>query len=151
AQIADAICKPERDGLFTRPIFTGEQLIVGALEFRAAAVLHQRDEDRMDLALDRLEPRDVIGVFGEEWIERRLVLACRIEPALHADLPTNTLKTKPPPAHADRTEDRGRIAKDFVTRARNHITAGCRHILDEHQHRQFLLSGKLTDAQVNLP
>ena len=86
AQIADAVGEAERHGRFAGPVFAGEQEIVGALQPRAAALLHQRDEDRVDLALDRLQPRDVVGVFRQERIEHRLVLARRIEPALDADL-----------------------------------------------------------------
>ncbi|KTT88509.1 hypothetical protein NS44R_15105, partial [Mammaliicoccus sciuri] len=52
--------------------------------------------------------------------------------------------------HADRAEDRGRIAIDLVARAGDHVAAGGRDVLGEHQHRQFLLGCQLADAQIDL-
>src|SRR5215470_14861791 len=56
AEIANTVGKPERHGFFARPIFAREQLVIGVLEPAATAFLHQRNENRMDLALDRFQP-----------------------------------------------------------------------------------------------
>ena len=91
--------------------------------------------------------RDVVGVFREERIEHRLVLARGIEPALDADLLDQLLKSERAADHADRAQDRRRIAEDLIARAGDHVAAGGRDILDEHQHRQLLFRGELPDAQ----
>ena len=104
----------------------------------------------MDLALDRLQLRHVIRIFGEEWIEHRLVRASRVKAPLDAEPFDRLLETEAAADHPDRAEDRGRIANNLVARAGDHVAAGRRDVLDEHQHRQLLLRGELLDAQVDL-
>src|SRR6185369_10995106 len=138
-------------GRFARPILAGEQYVLGSLEPRTAAAFDQRDEDGVDLALNRLEARHVIGIFGQERIQHRLVLARRIKPPFDADSLDQVLKAETAADHADRAEDRGRIAKNLVAGAGDHVAAGGRDVLDKHQHRQFLFRGKLPDPQIDLP
>ena len=124
--------------------------MVGALQPAAPALFDQRDEDAVDLALKRFHARDVFRVFRQERIQHRLVLAGGIEPALDADPFDQLLKSEGAADHADRAQDRGRIAENLVARTRDHIAARGRDILDEHQHRQFLFRGELADPQIDL-
>src|SRR5262249_6701087 len=96
----------QRDRGFAGPIFPGEQNVLAALEPAAATLLHQRDKDRMDLVLKRLDARNVVGIFRLEWIEHRLVLAGGIEPALDANLLDQFLKAEGAANDADRSQDR---------------------------------------------
>src|SRR6185369_14719997 len=99
----------------------GEQHVLGSLEARAAAALDQCDEDRVDLALKRLQARDILGILRQERIQHRLVLARRIKPPLDADSLEQVLKTETAADHADRAKDRGRIAEYLVARAGDHV------------------------------
>ena len=78
------------------------------------------------------------------------MFACRIEPALDTDLLDQLLEAKAAADHADRAEDRGRIAKNLVACTGDHVAAGCGDVFDEHQHRQFLFRGELPDPQIDL-
>src|SRR5437879_10439068 len=47
-KIADRVGQPQRDRSFSRPILTGEQHAVAALEAASAARLNEPDEDRKE-------------------------------------------------------------------------------------------------------
>ena len=104
----------------------------------------------MDLALKRLQARDIVAVLRQERIEHRFVLARRIKPALDPDLLDQFLEPEGAADHADRAQDRRRIAEDLVASAGDHVAAGRCDILDEHQHRQFLFRSELANAQIDL-
>ena len=59
----------------------------------------------MDLALDRLDARNIVRVFRQEWIEHPFVLARRIQPPLDADPFDQVLKSEGAADHADRAHD----------------------------------------------
>src|SRR5262245_25591805 len=80
-QVTDAVSKAELDRLAAGPVFAGEQSSFGALEPRTSAALHEINEVLMDVALQRLEPLDVLRILRKEWIEHGLVLAGNIKPA----------------------------------------------------------------------
>ena len=78
------------------------------------------------------------------------MLARRIKPALDPDLLDQFLETEGAADHADRAQDRRRIAENLVARAGEHVTAGRCDILDEHQHGQFLFRCELANTQIDL-
>src|SRR4029077_4004429 len=84
AQIADAVDEAEFLRLATGPILTREQRAFGAGERGAAAALDERDEALVDVLLDRLEVRHVLGLFRLEWIEHHLALARGVDGPLDA-------------------------------------------------------------------
>src|SRR5207249_9110013 len=102
-----------------------------ARETGAPALLHQRDEVVMNLALDQLEPLDFVCLFREERIEHRLALARRIDPALHTELLQEPGKSESAAEHPDRADDRGLIADDLIGRAGDHVAARSRNIFRE--------------------
>ena len=95
---------------------------------------------RVDVLLDRLEARDVLGVLGQERIEHRLVGAGRIDAPLDADLLDQLGKAERRADHADRADDRGRVGDDLVGRAGDHVAARGRDVLDEGDDRALLLA-----------
>ncbi len=58
----------------------------GLVELGAAPCLDEIDEGLVHVALERLDPLDVLRLLRQERIERVLVLAGGIDAALHADL-----------------------------------------------------------------
>ena len=51
--------------------------------------------------------------------------------------------------HADRAEDRGRIADDLVGGASDHVAPGGHDIFGKRDHAALLLGGEITDAAVD--
>jgi hypothetical protein len=51
--------------------------------------------------------------------------------------------------HADGTDDRGRVADDLVSGARDHVAAGRRDVLGKGDHRPLVLDRELADAAVD--
>ena len=94
AEIADAVGKAERDGLFARPEGAGEQVrVVG--QRGTAALLDQVDEGGVDVLLDRAQAGDVLLALRAERIEHRLALAGGMDAALDADALHQPVKPKP--------------------------------------------------------
>ena len=79
------IGKPEFDRLLCGPEFTREQRLVGAVEFRPAAFLHQRYEMFVDVLLDRLDPFYVVWLFRQEGIQHRLAVTRGVKPSFDTD------------------------------------------------------------------
>src|SRR5262249_25213106 len=84
AQIADAGDEAEFLRLAAGPIFAGEQGGFGTRERGAAAAFDERDEPLVDVLLDRLEVRHVLGLFGQERVEHHLALARGVDAPLDA-------------------------------------------------------------------
>ena len=85
AQIADGIAEAQRYRGLARPNTPPEQHIVACPQPRAPALFHQRDEEGVDLLLQRFHPRHVVRILRQERIQHRLVFACGVEPPLDAD------------------------------------------------------------------
>src|SRR5215469_17449537 len=85
-QVAQPIDQTVAERRLGSPILAREQGIFRARQARAAAPLDEADEGLVDLALERLEVRDVVRVLRQEWIEHHLLLARRIDPPLDAEL-----------------------------------------------------------------
>src|SRR4029077_9646782 len=84
-KIAHAVGKPQFDRLLCGPEFTRKQRLVGAVEFRPAALLHQRYKMFVDVLLDRLDPFYVVWLFRQEGIQHRLAVTCGVNPSFDTD------------------------------------------------------------------
>src|SRR5262249_48636103 len=69
AQIADPVDEAHLLGLAAGPIFAAEEARLVAVEGSAAAAFHQIDKAPMNILLDRLEVRDVLGLLRLERVE----------------------------------------------------------------------------------
>ncbi|MNS44730.1 hypothetical protein D3C72_771800 [compost metagenome] len=105
----------------------------------------------MDFDLKRLQVVDIAFLFRLEGIKDDLVLAGRIDTALHAELLQHFRKTETTGNDTDRTDDGGGIGDDLVAGKRDHVTAGGCNVLHEDQDLLFLLLGKLADAVIDHP
>src|ERR1700704_5144492 len=65
AQVAEPVDQPVTQSRLCAPVFAREQGIFGPREARPPARLDEPDEGLVDLALDRLEARDVVGVLRQ--------------------------------------------------------------------------------------
>src|SRR5262249_59316896 len=81
AQVTDAVGEPKLDRPAAGPILAGEQVLFGAGEPAAAALLDQRDKVIVDLTLHCLEPLHVVRLLRQGRSKRPLLLARRIEAA----------------------------------------------------------------------
>ena len=120
-----------------------------ALEPRSAALLHELDEAVVDFLLHHLEAFNVVGLFRQERIEHRLVLAGGIEPALDAELVHQLGKTEGAADHADRADDGRAVADDLVGGTGDHVTAGGGDVLREGDHRLGLFGREFADAAID--
>src|ERR1700732_3953701 len=85
AQITDAVDEAEILRLATGPILAVEQVGFRAGERGAAAALDERDEALMDVLLDCLEMRHVLGLLRLERVEHTLALAGGVDAPLDAE------------------------------------------------------------------
>ena len=100
----------------------------------------------MDFALDRFETCDVLLLLRKERIEHRLAFARRVEPPFDTELLDQLVEPERSADDADRADDRGGVAHDLVSRARDHVAARGGDVLDEGDHRPGVLLGKLADT-----
>ena len=122
---------PNSSAVLAAPILAGKQGFFRTGQLRRPALLHQVDEGIVDFALDRLKPFDVLGLLRQERIEHDLVLAGGVDPPLDPELLDRLVEAERGADHADRPDDRGRIADDLVGRAGDHVAARGRDVLDE--------------------
>ena len=86
------------------------------------------------------------GFSGRNGSSIALLIARGVDAPLDADLVDQLGESERRADHADRADDRGRIGEDLVGRARDHVAARGRDILDEGDDRHFLLGRELADA-----
>src|ERR1044071_5418691 len=72
ADVAEPVDEAEIHRFRANPEGAGEEIVVGIVELLASALLHEADEDVVDLALKALQARHVVRVLGPERIEHRL-------------------------------------------------------------------------------
>ena len=85
--------------------------------------------------LELLQALDVLRILRPERVEHGLVAAGRVDPPLDAEPLDQPVEAEARRDHADRADDRGRVGEDLVARAGDHVAAGRRRVLDEHEDR----------------
>ncbi len=85
----------------------------------------------MDVGFQLLDALDVLGLFGEEGIEGRLVLAGGVDAALDAELAERFDEAEAGKDDADGADDGGRVGDDLVAGGGDEVAARGRSILDE--------------------
>src|SRR5690606_7852345 len=95
ADIADPVDKAEIDRLFTDPDVARKEFLVFAF-FKplAAPRFHDILEGIVNVALDFLQPFDVLGLFGAEGIELHLIFPRRINAPVNPELVEERRKAK---------------------------------------------------------
>ena len=100
----------------------------------------------MHVALQVLEPRDVLGPLGLEGVECALVLAGGMHAPLDAEAVDELVEAEAGRDDADGADDRGRVGVDLVAGQRQEIAARCCNILAEHINALVLLGGELANT-----
>src|SRR5260221_6895251 len=112
--VAELINQPEILRGLGHPIFPGKHGIFRAREPFAPALADKPDEQAVDVLLDRLEARHVVLILGEERVQRRFVLARRVDAPFDAELLDRFRKPEGRADHADRSHDRSRVDRKSV-------------------------------------
>ena len=95
------------------------------------------------------QPLDILWLYRQKRVEQGFVRAGGIEPALDAEPIDQPGKAKAGADHADRSEKRGFLAKDFVAGERQPISARSRDIFGKGDDRNVLLVCELANAAID--
>ena len=119
---------------------------VRAFQPAQAALLDDADEHIVHVALDGLEPLDVVRLLGLEGIERALVGAGRVNAPLDAELLDGLDEAEACRDDADGADDGRRVGIDFIAGDGQVVAARGRDVLAEDVDLLVLFLSELTDA-----
>src|SRR5690606_26191897 len=144
-EMTDPVRDAVRDRLLAHPDLAGEEVV--SPEPRPAPATDMRDEVAMDLGLDALQPRHVLGALRPERIEQALVLAGGMDAALDAVPRDEIVQAERGMDDPDRADDRAAVDPDLVGGRGKPVSPRSGDILTEGKHRDLLLVGEAADAR----
>jgi hypothetical protein len=100
----------------------------------------------VQLVLQPAQPLDVLGLLREERVEARLGRARRVQPPLHAEPLDEAVEPETLADNPDGPDQGGGVRVDLVGRTGEPVSAGCRNVFAERQHRHLGLGGEPADA-----
>ncbi len=105
------------------------------------------DEGRVNILQNALEAGHILGLFGQERIQRALGFTCRVDAAFNPLPGQKLVRTKARRDHPDRAQHRRGIDPDVIRRNRQPVATRGRHILDKGMNRDFLFLRQPPDAR----
>ena len=105
-------------------------------------------EGLVDVLLQCGQPSDIGRIFRQKRIEQRFLFSGGVKAPFDPEPPEQLVEAEPGADHADRADQRRLLGKDFIAGERQPVTARCRHIFGERNHRDALFLRQLPDPTV---